>query len=225
VAKGSRDPLSVFVNAPFDDEYDPLFEALVFTITACGYHARCALEVDDNGDIRLEKLDRLVRESPRSIHDLPPIELGENELPHFNMLFELGLALGAKRFGGKLHKNDRIKIMVDKPYRLPAYLSDLGGNDPSAHNREPHQIIRIVRDFLQQKPEGGILPGPEKLIQMFGACRAALPEIARAMEHEPNEIGVRKNYVTFLSCISEFLKPFARNPVQNQFEILKCAAY
>lgn len=43
---------NVFVNVPFDDKYEPLFEALVFTISACGYRVRRALEGDDGGDIR-----------------------------------------------------------------------------------------------------------------------------------------------------------------------------
>ena len=90
---------NVFVNVPFDDKYEPLFEALVFTISACGYRVRCALEDDDSGDIRLDKLVELIRECPRSIHDLSRIEPGENDLPRFNMPFELGLALGAKNSG------------------------------------------------------------------------------------------------------------------------------
>lgn len=140
-----RDPLNVFINVPFDSNYEPLFEALVFAITASGYRVRCALEADDSGDVRLDKLDALIRSSARSIHDLSRIELGENELPRFNMPFELGLAIGAKRFGAR-RKDDSIKIMVAERYRLPAYLSDLGGNDPSAHGNDPHLIIRVVRD-------------------------------------------------------------------------------
>jgi hypothetical protein len=63
------------------------------------------------------------------------------------MPFELGLALGAKRFGRR--PRDRIKIMVGERYKLPAYLSDLGGNDPDAHEHEPDKVIRIVRNYLQ----------------------------------------------------------------------------
>lgn len=53
--------LNVFVNAPFDDDYAPLLDALIFTIYACGLRARCALEENDSGDIRLDKLIRIVR--------------------------------------------------------------------------------------------------------------------------------------------------------------------
>jgi hypothetical protein len=151
----SRRNVNVFVNVPFDDAYEPLFEALIFAISACGYRARCALEDSDSGDIRLDKLVELIRESPRSIHDLSRVEVGENQLPRFNMPFELGLALGAKRFGRR--PRDRIKIMVAEPYKLPAYLSDLGGNDPDAHTNDPERVIRIVRNYLQRTPRGVVL--------------------------------------------------------------------
>jgi hypothetical protein len=50
--------INVFINCPFDDAYSSCFEALVFTITASGYRARCALEEEDGGDIRFDKLCR-----------------------------------------------------------------------------------------------------------------------------------------------------------------------
>jgi len=202
----ARDPRNVFVNVPFDDDYAPLFDALVFAIIACGYRVRCALEEDDSGNIRLDKLVRLIRECPRSIHDLSRIELGDNELPRFNMPFELGLAIGAKRFGGRSHKNDRIKIMVAEPYRLPAYLSDLGGNDPSAHHSNTQDAIRIVRNFLQRAPSGGILPGPVRLAENFERFKAETSEIAHRIGFEPREVGGFRDYPTFLWCVAEFLK-------------------
>ncbi len=201
----SRDSLSVFINVPFDDTYAPLFEALVFAVTACGYRVRCALEDDDSGNIRMDKLDRLIRQSPRSIHDLSRIELGDNELPRFNMPFELGLAIGAKRFGPH-RKNDAIKIMVAEPYKLPSYLSDLGGNDPSAHHRSPDRVIKIVRDFLHQSPEGGLLPGPAKLASTFADFRRNLPAIARRIDFRPEEVGGLTSYRIFLVCVAQYLK-------------------
>ena len=76
---------NVFVNVPFDDAYEPLFEALVFTVSACGNRVRCALEDDDSGDIRLDKLVQLIRESPRSIHALSRVEPDQTSFPAFNM--------------------------------------------------------------------------------------------------------------------------------------------
>jgi hypothetical protein len=92
--------IDVFVNCPFDEDFKPAFEALVFTITASGYKVRCALEDSNSGDIRFDKLCRLIQASERSIHDLSRTEVGKAGLPRFNMPFELGLMMGAKRFGG-----------------------------------------------------------------------------------------------------------------------------
>jgi hypothetical protein len=44
-----RHRLNVFVNVPFDDDCAQLFDALIFTITACGYRIRCKLDVNDSG--------------------------------------------------------------------------------------------------------------------------------------------------------------------------------
>lgn len=201
----TNDVRNVFVNAPFDENYLPLFEALVFVITACGYRVRCALEDDDSGDIRLEKLIRLIRECSRSIHDLSRTELSDEELPRFNMPFELGLAIGAKRFGTG-RRNNAIKIMVADPYKMPTFLSDLAGNDPSAHRKRPEQLIKIVRDFLHQSPDGVLLPGPVKLATVYNDFRRKMPDIAKELEFSPDEVSGLKSYRIFLTCVVEFLK-------------------
>lgn len=45
---------SVFINCPFDDQYRPMLFAAVFAILDCGYQPRCAQEVEDGGDVRIE---------------------------------------------------------------------------------------------------------------------------------------------------------------------------
>jgi hypothetical protein len=37
----------VFVNCPFDDQYQPLFRALLFGVLDCGFRVRCAWEIGD----------------------------------------------------------------------------------------------------------------------------------------------------------------------------------
>jgi hypothetical protein len=181
MARLKRDPLNVFINAPFDAVYDPMLEAMVFMVHAAGYRARCALEANDSGDIRLDKLARLIDESPRSIHDLSrikPVNPAGSDLPRFNMPFDLGMTMGAKRFS-RSHHNDKIKIMVAKPYKLPQYLSDLGGNDPDAHHDEPHQVLVIVRDFLQGDPSRRPVTWPHR------ACRG----LRQVQEQAPANCG------------------------------------
>lgn len=42
---------SVFINCPFDNEYSPIFRAVIFTIFDCGYIARSAREIDDSSEV------------------------------------------------------------------------------------------------------------------------------------------------------------------------------
>lgn len=98
----------VFINCPFDQDYAPIFHALVFTIYACGFRARSAKELDDGGQTRIDKLLNMIDECRFGIHDLSRTELDPvNHLPRFNMPLELGLFLGAKRYGGTAQKAKR----------------------------------------------------------------------------------------------------------------------
>lgn len=60
------------------------------------------MELDDGGQTRIDKLYGLIGECRYGIHDLSRTELDDvNQLPRFNMPLELGLFLGAKRYGGQ----------------------------------------------------------------------------------------------------------------------------
>jgi hypothetical protein len=193
----------VFINCPFDDAFRPLFESILFTITASGYIARCALEEENGADIRLDKLCKIIEQCPRSIHDLSRIPLNGGELPRFNMPFELGLTIGAKKFGPKSFRDRSAVIMVKEPYILPAYLSDLGGNDPHAHHDEVRSVIRIVRSYLSKGPSGAPLPGPAMLESHLIRFQTQLPIMAAKegiAQDELDAFGAYKDYEYFLSA-------------------------
>ncbi|MCX7371774.1 MAG: hypothetical protein NTW56_04950 [Alphaproteobacteria bacterium] len=46
------EPVGIFFNCPFDEDYRPIFRALVFAAFDCGYRPRCALEIDDGAQTR-----------------------------------------------------------------------------------------------------------------------------------------------------------------------------
>jgi hypothetical protein len=198
--------VNVFINCPFDSEFKPCFEALLFTIMSSGYRVRCALVDDDAGDIRFDKLCRLIHESGKSIHDLSRIDLSAAGLPRFNMPFELGLFIGASRFGGKLHRTKTALIMVSVPYRLPIYLSDLGGNDPRAHGDQPEEVIRIVRGYLHARPDGSQLPGAARVLSEFKRFKASLPALAAALLIAPDELDPYRDYRDYVAIAAEFLR-------------------
>ena len=73
---------------------------MVFTVHDCGFIARCALEEEDASQVRIDKIYNIIAECRYGIHDISRTELDENSgLPRFNMPLELGIFLGAKKFG------------------------------------------------------------------------------------------------------------------------------
>ena len=194
----------VFINCPFDDDYLPCFEALLFAITLCGYRVRCALEDDDGANLRFDKLCALIGDSDRTIHDLSRTQLGDGGLPRFNMPFELGLMMGARRFGGPRQKQKRACIMVAELYALPRYLSDIAGNDPAPHQSRPGEIIRIVRDHLHRDPEGTNLPGAQHLRIAFDKFKRDLPGLAANARLTVEEAHARRGYKNFMDLLIGF---------------------
>ena len=85
----------MFINCPFDDAYRPLFRAVVFAIHDCGFFARSALEVSDSGEVRIQKILRIIDECALGIHDIYGSEIARryavfvSELTSICAAFEL----------------------------------------------------------------------------------------------------------------------------------------
>jgi hypothetical protein len=154
---------SVFINCPFDPEYQAIFRAIVFTVHDCGFLARCALEVDDSGEVRIAKINRIIRECRHGIHDISRTELDRVEnLPRFNMPLELGLFLGAREFGTGKQKQKRALILDVESYRFQKFCSDISGQDIKAHEGSADKAIRAIRNWLATTLDGSITLNPEK---------------------------------------------------------------
>ena len=110
---------SVFINCPFDPDYWPLFEAITFSVYDLGYYPRCALEVDDSSQVRIQKITQIIKDCRLSIHDVSRTETeGDPPLPRFNMPLELGLFMGAKVFGTGKQKRKAAMILDPERFRF-----------------------------------------------------------------------------------------------------------
>lgn len=151
---------SVFINCPFDKNYKPILNSIIFTIFDCGFTPRCALEEDDASNIRIDKIYKMISSCRYGIHDLSRVELdSKHKLPRFNMPLELGIFLGSKMFGENKHKKKACLILDIKKYRYQKFISDISGQDVKAHNNKEEKVTKIVRDWLRGKstrtPPGG----------------------------------------------------------------------
>jgi hypothetical protein len=180
---------SVFLNVPFDQRYSKLFRALVFGVEACGFRARCALEGDDGSQVRIEKLYDLIRDCPLGIHDISRTTLdGANRLPRFNMPLELGLFLGAKRFGGASQRRKSCVILEREQYRYQKFCSDIAGQDVRAHGNNVETAIRVVRNWLNASRPSYSVVHWNRLIRHYLQFRVELPKMCRSQGTTPSEL-------------------------------------
>ncbi|MFN7923197.1 MAG: hypothetical protein U0Q16_24055 [Bryobacteraceae bacterium] len=166
----------VFVNCPFDASYRPILNAILFAISDLTFVGRCALQEEDTGEFRLSKIERMIEECRYGIHDLSAVALDpETRLPRFNMPLELGLFLGCKRFGGQHQRKKRTLVLDSDPYRYRQFISDIAGQDISAHGGDPERAIRVVRNWLQGASQLRGLPGGGKVIARYQRFQGELP--------------------------------------------------
>lgn len=199
---------SVFVNCPFDESYRNLFESIVFAIHDCGYIARCALEVDDASQVRIDKIGSIISACRFGVHDIsrtdPDTATG---LPRFNMPLELGMFLGAKRYGRAEQRQKSCLILDVERYRFQKFISDIAGQDIAAHGGEPARAIKAVRDWLSNAtPKSIRIPGGAVIARRYGLFRTELPAMCDRLQLGVNELTFN-NYVV---QVEEWLKLNAR---------------
>lgn len=199
---------NVFINCPFDASYDSLFEAIVFTVFDCGFLARCALEEDDAGGNRFDKIVRVINECKYGIHDLSKADLDAmTKLARFNMPLELGLFLGAHRYASARNHNraKRLLVMDTERARYRDFISDLSGQDIKAHGKDERAVIENVRDFLDTASRKQ-LPGPDYFFRRFQKFKKDLPRICQVRHWNP----LKLTFVNRCECVAQWI---AENPV------------
>jgi len=200
VGRTRASALGVFINCPFTSDFRPLMNAIVFTVIACGFRPRSALEAGNGSDIRVDKIVRLIKECSFSIHDLSAVELDPiNKLPRFNMPFELGLAIGLKK--GSKSRNSFL-ILERDAYCSQKCLSDIAGQDLQPHSGSVQKTITIVRNWLRTESRRQTLPGEKRIISEFESFQAALPSICDEAEIDSENLP----FVEMVGLASTWLK-------------------
>ena len=139
----------VFVNCPFDEDYEPILQAILFCILYLDFHPRISTERSDSLESRIEKIRDLIKDSKYSIHDLSRCQATKKgEYFRLNMPFELGIDYGCRQyFGGKRSKKKSL-VLEEKKYRYLAAISDLSGFDIQSHEGNHQKAVRKVRNWL-----------------------------------------------------------------------------
>jgi len=165
---------SVFINCPYDAEFAPLFDAIVFATVCCGFVPRSALESGNVAEPRMERITRAIFSSKYSIHDLSRCKgEGSEQLARFNMPLELGIAI-ARRYTqtDEAHQHDWL-LLVPEGNEYKRYVSDLAGIDPKCHDGTVASIVPKTMSWLKTRPDAVETPNPPEVL-------AALPSFAQA---------------------------------------------
>ena len=138
---------NVFINCPFDKLYVPLLHPLLYTVLYLDLTPLIA-ETKSSGQVRVEQIKRLIRNAKYSIHDISrSTALRDQDLPRFNMPYEMGLDLGCQCFGkGKLVFK-KCLVLEKTKYHYLKVISDIGGQDIEHHNDNPQLLIQKVRNW------------------------------------------------------------------------------
>ena len=193
----------VFINCPFDDSYKPLFNAHVFAIYDLGFVPRCAREADDSGEVRLAKIERIIKQCKYGIHDISEVTLDAvNRLPRFNMPLELGLFFGCRSFGPKVQRG-KVSLVLDvEQYRYQKFISDIAGHDIRAHGGQPDQAIIVVRNWLTTASRRSNIPGGAKVAARYARFCADLPRLCQAANLQLDEL----TFIDYSNVVVGWLK-------------------
>ena len=96
------------------------------------------------------------------------------------MPLELGIFLGAKRFGNPTQREKSGLILEREPYRYQIYCSDIAGQDIRAHGNTAKTAIWAVRNWLSTaRSETVAIPSPRRIAERYITFRLDLPAMCR----------------------------------------------
>jgi hypothetical protein len=140
---------SVFINCPFDPDFAPILQAMLFCTVYLGFKPRIARERSNSAENRIDKITDLIQQSKYSIHDLSRSQAKvKGEYSRMNMPFELGIDYASRAFHDDHRSAKRLLILDEKQYRYQAALSDISGCDIEIHRGDYQIAMRKVRNWL-----------------------------------------------------------------------------
>lgn len=136
----------VFINCPFDAEYQTLLRPLLFSLIFLNFEPLIASRRTDSSEIRLNKILDLIKISDHSIHDISRvIAKSTGDSFRLNMPFELGIDWGYKHFN---NSRKQFLVLGGEKYSIGRALSDISGCDPEFHENDGEKLVRIVRNWI-----------------------------------------------------------------------------
>lgn len=181
---------SIFINCPFDNAYRPLLRALIFITLYFEFEPKIAKTVS-SGKIRINEITGLIEGSKYSIHDISRSEfLKGNELPRFNMPYEMGIDIGCSLFGSAEQRTKECLILEKIKNRYDGVISDISGQDIKSHNNKVKKIIQAVIDWFaaNEAVPAAAIPAVSVALAKFEECTGKIAVALAAEGYNETEI-------------------------------------
>lgn len=137
-------PNAVFLNIPYDVEFQKLYLAYIVGLSQLGFDP-CIASGIPGGERRLDRVLALIQSCRYSIHDLSRVELSLSPpaTPRFNMPLELGITVAWAKLNPKRHT---WFLWESTPRRVQKSMSDLDGTDPYIHSGTVEGVLSELRN-------------------------------------------------------------------------------
>jgi hypothetical protein len=178
---------SVFINCPFDPQFQNLLLAIVFAVTANGFVPRSARETEGNAEPRFLRILQAMSRSKYSIHDLSRFTgEGIDNVARFNMPLELGIACALRFVRERSARSHNWLVLVPEGFAYQKFVSDLSGFDPGRHSQTVESVIREVSSWLKlQEDVTEPVPSALRIYQAFATFQTQVAGLrSEALEKE-----------------------------------------
>ncbi|MGH8265438.1 MAG: hypothetical protein ACRET4_18335 [Steroidobacteraceae bacterium] len=145
-------PSDVFINLPFDSDYESLFLAMISGLVSLGLNPRSVVQISGSAD-RLRRLVAIIQECPFSIHDMSRVQRsgeGAFRVPRFNMPFEMGLAAAVSITGTGMVRQWRVIEAVR--HRVAHSCSDVDGYNAEIHGGTVRGMFEALSNIFPDTP-------------------------------------------------------------------------
>jgi hypothetical protein len=201
VRRRTAKPESVFLNIPYDSQFENLFLAYIAAISAFGFIPRATLEIPF-GRRRLDRILDLIEDCRYSVHDLSRVELDRSppSTPRFNMPFELGLTVGLDR---ARQQGRPWAVSESRERRIQKSLSDLNGTDVYIHDGTIRGVFRECGSIFVGSNRQ---PTVQQMMTIYRILRTNLADtLHRAGERSPFNARVFRDLSVLASAAADEL--------------------
>jgi len=164
---------AVFINCPYDPEFEVIFDAILFSTVCCGFIPRSALESGNTAEARMNRILDGIFSSKYSIHDLSRCRgEGTEHLARFNMPLELGMAMARRFMAARKSEQHDWLLLVPEGHAYLKFVSDLAGFDPMRYDGRIESVVPKVMSWLATRPDAVQTLTPKEVITVLPAFQS-----------------------------------------------------